>query len=394
MDCQAVRSENDRLLAAELLQDLRVDRMRRALERQGKLGTRRSLLARALRLTASVAPDTVGLLQRCVDTLGVQSEVELYVHASPTYNAGCTPVEGGRVFVLVTSALLESFLPEELLYVLGHELGHHVYGHLDLPLQPILHGQERLPASFVLQAFSWQRWAEISADRAGMLCCGGLRGAASGLFKLSSGLSTSPGPDQLEAFVEQAQALYQESEVDSTDKPEHQDFLSSHPFSPVRLRAARAFDRVLQGQRSLEEVEEQAVELMALMEPGYLKEDSPGAETMRRLLFAAGAVLAAADGDFSREERQVLEELLGAGRVPAKLDPELLRGHLDARVRAVVEQVPRSRRAQLVRDLALVARADGRVSPEEETMLRELSALLEIDPRVVEVALDLPTSVD
>ena len=40
-----------------------------------------------------------------------------------------------------------------------------------------------------MELLSWQRRAEISADRAGLLCCGSLDVASSAFFKIISGLS-------------------------------------------------------------------------------------------------------------------------------------------------------------------------------------------------------------
>lgn len=388
---QELRSDVDRTLATHLLLDPAVRHVREELERAGKLGTRRSLLARALRLSRSIAPDVHTMLDACIETLGVEAEVELYVHASATFNAGCTPVEDGRVFILVTSALLEGFERTELTYVLGHELGHHIYGHHAIPLGLILQQAQHLYPSLVLKAHTWQRHAELSADRAGMLCCGGLNGAARGLFKLSSGLSEAPSDEAIAAFVEQAHALYDE---DVSARVSHTDWLSTHPFSPVRLRAGQVFQRFLDGAIDQASLEQESAELLALMEASYLQEDSEGAEAMRRLLFAAGAVVASADGQVSKSEMDSLAELLGPGRVPRSLDPALLAGLLDERVASVNNLVPGPRRVQLVRDLTLIARADGHLANAEVSVIRDVARALKVDPQVVDVVLASPTEVD
>ncbi|MBT3222596.1 MAG: M48 family metalloprotease [Proteobacteria bacterium] len=395
MEPHTVRCESDRHLAVQLLLDERVSKMRDKLREQGKMGTRRSLLAKALRLSSKVAPNLHEIKNHCVEVLAAEIEIELYVFASPSFNAGCTPVEDERVFILISSSMLEAFSTDELQFVLGHELGHHIYGHHEVPLPFILQAAKHLPAAFVLQASAWQRYAEISADRAGMLCCGGQAPAARSLFKLSSGLREAPGAAQIKAFVEQAYDLYEESQAaHSVERIQHHDFLSSHPFSPVRLRAARSFDSFMKGKQDLPAVEREVLSYMALMEPSYLDEDSPGAEAMRRLLFAAGAVVAAANGEIAKEEIEALKSLLGLARVPDTLKPELLRQHLAERIEKVKELVVPSRRAQLIRDLALIARADGHVDDEEVAEMRSLAAELEVDPTLVETVLQAPVEVD
>ncbi len=141
-------------------------------------------------------------------------------------------------------------------------------------------------------------------------------------------------------------------------------------------------------------MERECADLLALMEASYLQEDSHGAEAMRRLLFAAGAVVAAADGEVSAEELDSLSELLGPARVPRELDPALLRKHLPKRIERVKELVSRARRVQLVRDLTLIARADGHVSEAELAEIRSLAGELEVDARVVEVVVSSPVEID
>lgn len=395
MNASLLRSELDQQLAARLLEEDAVQAARDALAEAGKLGTRRSLLASALRLSPAIAPDVFRSLQLCIERLDVQAEVELYVQASAQFNAGCTPVEDGRVFLLVTSALLEGFDAPELQFVLGHELGHHIYDHHAIPLGVLLQNAKQLPRSLVLQAFTWQRHAEISADRAGMLCTealsDSLHTAAQGLFKLSSGLSDAPGDAQIQAFIAQAHDLYQE-DLDETVR--HNDWLSTHPFSPVRLRAAQVFQRHLDGDVARSALETECADLLALMEPSYLEEDSEPAEALRRLLFAAAACVASVDGHIDPTELEALSKLLGPKRVPATLDAELLRTHLPQRLARVKESSPRPRRAQLVRDLALIARADGHVSSEEVTEILRIARELEVDPTLVEVVLASPVEVD
>ncbi|HJN72755.1 MAG TPA: M48 family metallopeptidase [Myxococcota bacterium] len=398
MDAQEVRSEADRRLFEELVQHEDVQRIQARLGEHGRLGTRRNLLARALRLTGEIAPVEHGLLQASRERLGVETEVELFVYPSAEFNAGCTQPEDGRVFVLVSSSLLESFEAPELRYVLGHELGHHLYGHHSLPLPALVANAEALDKRLVLRAHSWQRHAEISADRAGLLCCeGDLDGAARSLFKLSSGLRAAPGPEQIEAFLDQAMELYAQDELDSSQHVEHQDWLSSHPFSPLRLRALASFansDVFAPDGTPMTAVEMHVEDLMSLMEPSYLEEDSAGAEAMRRLLFAAGAVVAGADGVVVREEIEALSSLLGPGKVPRTLNVELLSQHLPDRIKAVRSSCRWGRRAQLIRDLAVIARADGRIHTGEVEEMIALARSLDVDEALVHVALEMDGELD
>ncbi len=399
MNAQTVRSEHDRALAEELSGEPAIRQIKQQLEEQGGRGTRRSLLASALRLTPEVAPELHGTVQDCRVRLGVDTEVELFVFASAQYNAACTQPEGDRVFVLLASSLLEAFAPDELAYVVGHELGHHVYDHHEVPAQVLLRNAKGLPPELVLKAFAWQRHAEISADRAGLLCCGALDGAARSLFKLSSGLKNAPGPENIEAFLDQAGELTAETEEmrAGLDRVLTGDWLSTHPFSPLRLLAARVFaqsEAMQEGGMPLPVVEREVLDLMGIMEPSYLHEKSEGAEAMRRLLFAAGILVAAAHGEIEPSEREALASLLGPGRVPREVDPERLRSVMADRLESVKAKVPPSRRAQLLRDLVLIARSDGHVQAEEVDELQSVARGLGLPDQLVFDALRSPVDLD
>ena len=74
--------------------------------------------------------------------------------------------------------------------------------------------------------------------------------------------------------------------------------------------------------------------------------------------------------------------------------PELLAGLLDERVAAVNDVVPGPRRVQLVRDLTLIARADGHLANPEVSVIRDLARALKVDPEVVSLVMASPTEVD
>ena len=284
--------QSGNLIFATLLRSRAVKRVVEWLEAhedEGPRGVRRRLLGTSVRLTRRMAGDLHEMVDACRERHGVQTPLELYVYASPSFNAACVKPEAGRLFILFSSSLIESFKGNELGFVIGHELGHHLYDHHDVPIGYLLRGREPAPPSLALQLFAWSRYAEISADRAGALCAGDLEAEARSLFMLSSGLTGATIEFRLDDFLTQVGEMQLETDDPGVGAP-REDWFSTHPFSPLRVKALQLFSEsefVTEGGGSGAELEAQIQSLMALMEPSYLEEHSEAAEAMRRLLFAA-----------------------------------------------------------------------------------------------------------
>ena len=274
-----LRAAGDRELASWLLADPDVRDAIERLERSGMAtGVRRQLLATAIRLTPEMAPDVHATIDACLRVVAVEGPLETYVYPEPLFNAAAVAPEHGRLFLLLSSSLLEAFEPDELRFVVGHELGHHLFEHHGIPVAALLSGGARIDAALSLRLFAWQRYAEISADRAGMVTAGGLDPAARTLFKLASGLSGDRIKVRVDQFLSQVADFRREGERLATAGGQSQsEVFATHPFSPLRLKAAELFaaSEVLEpGGAALLEVEMRVEELMGLMDPSYLQDTS------------------------------------------------------------------------------------------------------------------------
>jgi Zn-dependent protease with chaperone function len=144
------------------------------------------------------------------------AEPELYVRNDFRPNAFTAGVE--RPFIVVHSSLLDSLTDDELLYVIGHELGHVKCGHLlyrtiAVILFQIFDAVGKATLGFgslvtvgVASAFcEWIRQSEFSCDRAGLLACQDPQVALSAQMKMGAGPSRFNHELDLGAFLEQAQ---------------------------------------------------------------------------------------------------------------------------------------------------------------------------------------------
>ncbi len=401
---EALRTRREQSLAAELAAESDVSyALKKVEERYGGYGFygRRSLLTGSLRLTRSMAPEIAETLTHCRDVLGYQRKVEVYVRADAAFQASAMRCEGSPDVIVLSSRVLEVFTPDELRFVIGHELGHLVLDHFRLPMPVLAKIEDRAGALVsrrnALKLYLWARAAEHSADRAGLLCAGEPEAAARGFFKLASGLASPRVSADLEAYAKQVESLASapEARQKPRDDDDTLDCFSTHPYSPLRVRAVVAYSRSDQfrslsgygpGDLPLSDVEEIVERDLQLMEPGYLEEKSDEAKALKRLLYCAAVSVAAADGEVHEAEVKAVRRLVGHEEMWAGVDVEAARKELEEKLDAARSQ-PLARRAQLVQHLTIVASADGVVSPEELSEMGRIAVRLEVGPTVVEQTL-------
>ena len=151
-----------------------------------KLQMEMELLANSFHVTAESFPKLNAIYQKVCATLCVESPPELYVEYSPGYNAYTTGVD--KAIVVVSSAMAADFNDQELTYVLGHELGHYLSGHIKYKMlvrlitggaTMLLGGLAKIAANatFGPLLFLWSRRSEYTSDRAGLLACQDIAGA-------------------------------------------------------------------------------------------------------------------------------------------------------------------------------------------------------------------------
>src|SRR5688572_6773408 len=129
-----LRCKGDQDLLDKLLGEPHIGRAVKDAKEGKDLGVRRRLLATSVRVTPRMVPRLDAIIRDCKTRLAIDGELETYVYPDSIFNAACVKPEGGRVFVMFSSALLEAFDDQELAFVAGHELGHHMFSHHDMPI--------------------------------------------------------------------------------------------------------------------------------------------------------------------------------------------------------------------------------------------------------------------
>ncbi len=196
------------------------------------------LLGQAVKVGPRQFPRVHQLAVRSAETLGIATPT-LYIVNSPLMNAA-TYGTNDDAFVMVNSSIVDHLSDEELLCVIGHECGHihnnHVVYLTTIHYLTNMAGYFlrwiALPAMLALRA--WSRRAEITCDRAGLLCTKDVECATRVLTKLALGSHKLYDQLDIEVFLEQ----HQESQ-ESVGR--YTEVLASHPWLPKRVLALREF---------------------------------------------------------------------------------------------------------------------------------------------------------
>jgi Zn-dependent protease with chaperone function len=162
-------------------------------------------------------PELIELVDRARARLDIVERPTVFLGESPHMNALTTGV--GSPVIVVRSALLDQMDDDELLAVLGHELGHIHSGHplYQAVAQLLLEGAATA-APFVRLLglpirrglLRWVRCAELSGDRAALLASRDLRACLGTMFTFAGG--KRPGTSQrtalkLAPFIKQCREL-------------------------------------------------------------------------------------------------------------------------------------------------------------------------------------------
>ncbi len=199
-------------------------------------------MASKIRLSEKQLPDLYHRLDSICKKLNIE-EPEFYLEMNPSPNAytfGDT-----RVFLTITSGLVEYLDDQELNAVIAHECGHiacrHVLYHTMANLLKMGTDAFGLLGVFTtpieLGLLYWSRRSELSADRAAAVVTGSPQPVVETMIRLSGGPKSLTGKVNIEEYAAQADAYdeLQEKKWDKILQTCATAFLD-HPFTSVRTR--------------------------------------------------------------------------------------------------------------------------------------------------------------
>ena len=225
----------------------------------GEKPVRLAFQANAVRVGPRQFPDVHSRYLDVLETMDAPEHYPLFISQTPMVNAGAYGMN--EPFIVLNSGSIRLLDDEEQVFLLGHELGHIMSGHvlyrtmlvILLRLANIGYPIVGLAARAVLIGLlEWSRKSELSADRAGLLACQSPTAALGTSLKLAGGGSREE--TDLNAFLEQADEYRQSGDLaDSVFKVLNL-LGTTHPFHTLRAAELRdwiesgAYERILRGE--------------------------------------------------------------------------------------------------------------------------------------------------
>ena len=206
-------------------------------------GTYGQILASAIPVTEKNYPQLNAIVDECAQTLNIRRPYVVVSQAIPGINAA-TFGSDEKPYIAISALMVRLMNEDKMRFIIGHECGHIAMGHMvyHTVVNTIRLFGYSIPAvgNLVYKAVeyplhAWHRRSEITADRAGLLCCHDLENAQRTLLQLESGFNDVEGID-LEEYLKNSREFLKGSWVRRIGE-----FKASHPLIPKRILALTLF---------------------------------------------------------------------------------------------------------------------------------------------------------
>lgn len=205
-----------------------------------KYGT---VLSSGIPVNEKTFPELNEIVEHCVEMLQIRRPY-VVVSGAVGFNA-ITMGSDEEPYIVLGNHLVSALTKEQLSFVIGHECGHVAMGHVVYHTAANVVGTmaNAIPVvgpvaynSACIAIKAWSRRSEITADRAGLLCCGDMEIAKKTLMQLELGFVQVEGLDA-DNYVESSQNYRKAGVLRRIGE-----YTASHPILPKRIQALDVFE--------------------------------------------------------------------------------------------------------------------------------------------------------
>ncbi len=225
----------------------------------GEKPIRLAFQANAVRVGPNQFPALHEQYQRVLKTMDAPAHYELFVSQTPLVNAGAYGMN--KPFIVLNSGSMLILDDDEIEFLLGHELGHIMSGHVLYRTMTVLLlqlAQLGFPIvglaarAVLLGLLEWSRKSELSSDRAGLLALQDPTKSLHSFLTMAGG--GSPEETNLNEFLVQADEYRKSGDAADIVFKVLNLLGTTHPFHVLRAAELRdwieagAYDRMLRGE--------------------------------------------------------------------------------------------------------------------------------------------------
>lgn len=200
------------------------------------------IISSGIPVNANSFPEINEIVDHCVSVLGIKRPYVI-VSSAIALNA-FTVGSDEEPYIVLGNMLVRVMDPIKLQFIIGHECGHIAMGHVvyhtvvstagsyssAIPvIGPIVYKTSSLALT------AWSRRSEITADRAGLLCCLNLEEAKKALLQLQSGFIDANQLD-ISNYVQNSKRYRRRSVLRRVSE-----FTQAHPPLPKRMEALNLY---------------------------------------------------------------------------------------------------------------------------------------------------------
>ena len=259
---------------------------------------------RGMMIEKSVVPDIYKLCQQAKDAVGFKQNIDFYLVSDTDINAGSIesndPVNHPHIIEL-NAGLVNLMSKQELLFVIGHEIGHLINGDGQLKkLTQFIYAdkeEDDIPDFVSNRLELYDLLCELGADRYGYIACGGdLKTSILVIHKLAAGIDLTKMNISVDALIKENQ---KHLDYFMTSK---KSIGSTHPVHPIRIQSLYLFSTAKsqdQLEKSMEDIEDRLNNLN--------EEDA----TLNYFYAAAGYLLSNVNGEASTLQKQTIVYRVG-----------------------------------------------------------------------------------
>ena len=233
------------------------------------------------------------LLLLAKDRLGFKEEVDLYVVTDNNINASAyySYDKNEPHLIAVNSGMINSLTDNEILGVIGHEIGHLIFQDIEMNrLVAFVYGDESVPRYIDGKLMMLSQLHEIRCDRCAYIACGELDASITAQFMMMCGVNYSRFGGDVKGLLSRSR-----HHVECMCNGDYCQEGGSHPDSPIRVTAMEIF-------ATTTDTSELKKEMKPIVELVNLWKADPMDKYYADYIVSAGLMIANFDGKITDEE--------------------------------------------------------------------------------------------